>query len=145
MRIRLILLPLLLSATPALAQTRPPATPPAEQQVQRALNDPALADRLAGAMQAMSRVFLDMPVGEIEAAVEGRPPTPADRNRTLRSENPNLDRELQTQVAQARPMMRQSMKALSDALPAMMKSLQGAKEAIERAAANMPDPNYPKR
>jgi len=69
MRIRLILLPLLLSATPALAQTRPPATPPAEQQVQRALNDPALADRLAGAMQAMSRVFLDMPVGEIEAAV----------------------------------------------------------------------------
>ena len=42
-------------------------------------------------------------------------------------------------------MMRQSMKALSDALPAMMKSLQGAKEAIERAAANMPDPNYPKR
>jgi len=145
MRIRLILLPLLLSATPALAQTRPPATPPAEQQVQRALNDPALADRLAGAMQAMSRVFLDMPVGEIEAAVEGRPPTPADRNRTLRSENPNLDRELQTQVAQARPLMRQSMKALSDALPAMMKSLQGAKEAIERAAANMPDPNYPKR
>ena len=145
MRIRLILLPLLLSATPALAQTRPPATPPAEQQVQRALNDPALADRLAGAMQAMSRAFLDMPVGEIEAAVEGRPPTPADRNRTLRSENPNLDRELQTQVAQARPMMRQSMKALSDALPAMMRSLQGAKEAIERAAANMPDPNYPKR
>ena len=121
MRIRLILLPLLLSATPALAQTRPPATPPAEQQVQRALNDPAMADRLAGAMQAMSRAFLDMPVGEIEAAVEGRPPTLADRNRTLRSENPSLDRELQTQVAQARPMMRQSMKALSDALPAMMR------------------------
>jgi len=96
-------------------------------------------------MQAMSRAFLDLPVGEIEAAVEGRPPTPADRNRTLRSENPNLDREVQAQIAQARPMIRQSMKAISDALPAVMKSLHEARESIERAAANMPDPNYPKR
>ncbi len=144
MRTSLIVLPLALFAGPALAQTpAPPAPPP--QEVQRVLSDPAMVDRLAGTMQAMSRAFLDLPVGEIEAAVEGRPPTPADRNRTLRSEDPNLDRAVQTQIAQARPMIRQSMKALSDALPAVMKSLHEARESIERAAANMPDPNYPKR
>ena len=142
MRTAFALLPLLMAAVPVAAaapqQQSQPYLPPQ-------LSDPAMVDRLAGTMQAMSRAFLDLPVGEIEAAVEGRPPTPADRNRTLRSEDPNLDREVQTQIAQARPMIRQSMKAISDALPAVMKSLHEARESIERAAANMPDPNYPKR
>jgi hypothetical protein len=142
MRTAFALLPLLMAAVPVAAaapqQQSQPYLPPQ-------LSDPAMVDRLAGTMQAMSRAFLDLPVGEIEAAVEGRPPTPADRNRTLRSEDPNLDREVQTQIAQARPMIRQSMKAISDALPAVMKSLHDARESIERAAANMPDPNYPKR
>jgi len=142
MRTAFALLPLLMAAVPVAAaapqQQSQPYLPPQ-------LSDPAMVDRLAGTMQAMSRAFLDLPVGEIEAAVEGRPPTPADRNRTLRSEDPNLDREVQTQIAEARPMIRQSMKAISDALPAVMKSLHDARESIERAAANMPDPNYPKR
>ena len=142
MRTAFALLPLLMAAAPV-AAAAPQQQP--QPQVPPQLSDPAMVDRLAGTMQAMSRAFLDLPVGEIEAAVEGRPPTPADRNRTLRSENPNLDREVQTQIAQARPMIRQSMKALSDALPAVMKSLAEARESIQRAAANMPDPNYPKR
>ena len=142
MRTAFALLPLLMAAAPV-AAAAPQQQP--QPQVPPQLSDPAMVDRLAGTMQAMSRAFLDLPVGEIEAAVEGRPPTPADRNRTLRSENPNLDREVQAQIAQARPMIRQSMKAISDALPAVMKSLHEAKEAIDRAAANMPDPNYPKR
>ena len=37
------------------------------------------------------------------------------------------------------------MKALNVALPAMMKALDDAGRAIDRAAANMPDPTYPKR
>ena len=142
MRTALALLPLLMAAAPV-AAAAPQQQP--QPQVPPQLSDPAMVDRLAGTMQAMSRAFLDLPVGEIEAAVEGRPPTPADRNRTLRSENPNLDREVQAQIAQARPMIRQSMKAIADALPAVMKSLHEARESIERAAANMPDPNYPKR
>ena len=142
MRSAFALLPLLMATAPV-AAAAPQQQP--QPQVPPQLSDPAMVDRLAGTMQAMSRAFLDLPVGEIEAAVEGRPPTPADRNRTLRSENPNLDREVQAQIAQARPMIRQSMKAISDALPAVMKSLHEARESIERAAANMPDPNYPKR
>ena len=142
MRSAFALLPLLMAAAPV-AAAAPQQQP--QPQVPPQLSDPAMVDRLSGTMQAMSRAFLDLPVGEIEAAVEGRPPTPADRNRTLRSEDPNLDREVQTQIARARPMIRQSMKAIADALPAVMKSLHEAKEAIDRAAANMPDPNYPKR
>ena len=142
MRTAFALFPLLMAAAPV-AAAAPQQQP--QPQVPPQLSDPAMVDRLSGTMQAMSRAFLDLPVGEIEAAVEGRPPTPADRNRTLRSENPNLDREVQAQIAQARPMIRQSMKAIADALPAVMKSLHEARESIERAAANMPDPNYPKR
>jgi hypothetical protein len=62
-----------------------------------------------------------------------------------RRNDPNFDRDFQQRIAQAKPMVQQSMKALSDALPAMMQGLQQAGSALERAAAKMPDPTYPKR
>ena len=62
-----------------------------------------------------------------------------------RKDDPNFDHNFRQQIAQARPMIQQSMKALSTALPAMMQGLQQASKAIERAAANMPDPTYPRR
>ena len=139
MRKALALLPLMI-ASPALAQQSQPTA-----EVQRALNDPATADKLANVMQALSQAFLDLPVGSVEAAVEGRRPTPADRGRTIRSENPNIDRELEAQIAQSRPMMRQSMKAMAEALPGMMKGFKEAQKSFERALSNMPDPTYPKR
>jgi len=82
MRKALALLPLTLVATPAPAQQ---AKPTAE--VQRVLSDPATADRLANVMQALSQAFLDLPVGSVEAAVEGRPPTTADRTNVAGSAN----------------------------------------------------------
>ena len=142
MRNALALLPLTLLATPAPALAQH-AQPTAE--VQRVLSDPATADKLANVMQALSQAFLNLPVGSVEAAVEGRPPTPADRSRTIRSENPNIDRELDAQIAQSRPMMRQGMKAMADALPGMMKGFKEAQKSVERALSNMPDPTYPKR
>ena len=42
-------------------------------------------------------------------------------------------------------MVRQSIKAINGALPAMMQGLDQAQQAIERALANMPDPTYPQR
>jgi hypothetical protein len=147
MRKSVILFPLLLMASPAFAQNARSAADTV--QVQRVLDDPATADRLADMMQVLSKAVLDVQVGQLKAATEGREATPAERKLTVRDlgrrDNPNFDRDVERQVAQARPMMRQSMKALSDALPAMMRGLQQASDAIERAAANMPDPTYPKR
>ena len=137
MRIAL-LIPLLMVAAPAAAQA--PRQQPAVQ-IQRMLNDPATADRMANIMQSLSNAMLDLPIGEIEAAVEGRAPTAADKRRRMRDVEPDLGRR----VAQARPMIQQSMKALSEALPAMLQSLEQAQRSLERAAANMPDPTYPKR
>jgi len=144
MRTALALIPLAILATPAIAQPAPPPPPPALQ-VPPQLTNPRTLDKVTNAMQAVSQALMDMPVGNIEAALEGRPATPADRARRVRDVEPGLDRDVQTQIAQARPMIRQGAKALSDALPQMMQGIQQVQQSLERAAANMPDPNYPKR
>ncbi len=127
--------------TPALAQQ---AKPTAE--AQRALSDPATADRLANVMQALSQAFLDLPVGSVEAAVEGRPPTTADPH----AHDPQREPEHRSRARRPdRPVAaddrRQGMKAMADALPGMMKGFKEAQKSFERALSNMPDPTYPKR
>ena len=152
MRTMLLTIPLLLSAAPALAQAPAnpaPAKPAPQMQVPPQLTDPAMADRLARAMQALSKSFLNLPVGEVQAAIEGRAPTAAEKRMTVRDvgrrDNRNFDRDFAAQMANAKPMLEQSMKALAGALPAMMQGMQQAGEALERATANLPDPTYPKR
>ena len=140
MRVKLAMLPLLLSATPAFAQAAPPAA-----QVPRELTDPATADRLANAMQSLSDAFLKLPVGEFQAAMEGRQPTAAERRKTVGSESKLSERELRRQIEDAKPMFQQGMKQLAAALPAMMQGMDELQRSVERAAANMPDPTYPKR
>lgn len=141
----------LAAAAPVAAQPAPPAPPPlrAMPDLPPELTDPATADRIADVMQALGQAFLALPVGSIEAAAEGRAATPADRHRTIRDlarrDDPNFERKLAERMAQTRPMVRQSMKAFQQALPAVILSFKQAGEAIERAAANMPDPTYPKR
>ncbi len=143
MRKSLILLPLLACASPALAQAAPPARPPL--QVPPQLSDPAIADRLGNAMQAMSKAFLDLPVGGIQAALEGRPATPAERRRTIRDVARRDGVDVQRQIAEARPMVERSVRAMQQALPQVLDDLSRASEALDRAAANLPDPTYPKR
>lgn len=148
-----LIVPLALMASPALAQTSPApaprAAPPQTITVPPALTDPAMADRLARMMQAMSNAFLELPIGEIEAAAEGRPATRADRRRTVRqlgrAEDPNFERNFQRDIANSKPMIEASMKALAAALPAMMKGLTDASRELEKATANLPSPNYPKQ
>ena len=144
MRKSLIILPLLWCASPALAQDRLD-----EIKVPRELTDPATADKLAKTMDGLTNALLDLKVGEIQAAVEGRKPTPAERKLTVRDierrKDPNFERNVRRQVAEAGPKIAQGMQALSDALPAVMKALDDASRAIDRAAASMPDPTYPKR
>ena len=144
MRKSLIILPLLICASPALAQDRS-----TEIKLPRALADPATADKLARTMDGLTKALLDLKVGEVQAAVEGREATPAERNLTVRDlarrDDPNFDRNVRRQIAEAGPKMARGMKALSDALPAITKALDDASRTIDRAAANMPDPTYPKR
>ena len=145
-----LIVPLALVASPALAQPRnaPPAAPETIA-VPRELTDPAMAEKLARMMQAMSQAFLNLPVGEIEAAAEGRPVTRADRGRTIRQlgreDDPNFDRNFQRDIANSKPMIEASMKALAAALPAMIKGLSEAGRELDKATANLPSPNYPKR
>jgi len=142
MRKILFALPLLLCATPAFAQEAPPQLPPE-------LTDPATAQRLAGAMQALSHALLNMRVGEMQAALEGRPATPAERNVTVRDlarrDDPDFDRHFEHKMAKVGPTMQRSMQALNQALPVMMRDLKDAQKSLERAVSNLPDPNYPKR
>ena len=151
-----LIVPLVLVASPALAQTTPPpaarpapAAPAETIAVPPALTDPAMADKLGRMMQAMSKAFLNLPVGELEAAAEGRPATRADRRRTVRElgrqDDPNFERNLDRQLAESRVAMQASMRALAAALPGMMKGLTDASRELEKATANLQSPNYPKQ
>ena len=151
MRSSLVLLAVSLCAAPALAQTPAPEARVDSQAIQlpRQLVDPATASRLADAMQSMSQALLDIKVGRLQAALEGRETTPADRKLTIRDlarrDDPAFERRLQQQITQARPKMEQSIRALNEALPEVTEDLQHAQRSIERAIANLPDPNYPRR
>jgi hypothetical protein len=141
MRKILIVLPLILVASPAFAQ-QAPLLPPE-------LTDPATAQRLATTLQALSQAFLNVKVGAVQAAIEGREASPQERNVTLgdlaRRKDPNFDRHMQQQISTVGPQLQRSMRAMNEALPEMMQSLKEAKKTLERAAANMPDPTYPRR
>lgn len=138
MRNALILLPLALVAAPARAQSNAIQLPPE-------LTDPQTADRLSDAMQALSKIVLDLKVGEVQAALEGRKPTTAEKKLTIRDLGHVDDKQLQRKIAEARPQIEQSMKALQKSLPELMSSLEQAQHSLDRAVANIPDPAYPKR
>jgi len=141
MRTYLALIPLLVIAGPAMAAP-PPQLPPQ-------LTDPATVQRLTNVMQTLSNAFLNVKVGGVEAAIEGREASPQEKNLTVgdmaRRDDPNFDRNLHRHIAEVGPTMQRSMSALNQALPEVMQSLHDAKKSLERAAANMPDPTYPVR
>jgi hypothetical protein len=147
MRKTLLILPLLLCATPAFAQEGPP--PPAAIQLPPELTDPAAAVKLARTMQALSTALLNIRVGDMRAALEGRDASPAERNETVgdivRRKDPDFDRHLQEQVATVGPRIQRSMRAINRALPELMRDVDDAQRSLERAVSNLPDPNYPRR
>ena len=141
MRAHFLILPILLAATPAAAAPRPaPQLPPA-------LSDPALADQLGRVAGVLTRSLMNLPVGEVEAAIEGRPVTAADRARTVRDsvDDPYLEQRIAAEAAQSGRTMQAASKALMSSLPAIMAAIDQARDEIERATANFPDPTYPRR
>lgn len=141
MRALMFALPLMLIAAPAAAQQRPVPTIPPE------LTDPALGQKMGRMAGALSRALMDVRVGEIQAAVEGREPTAADRRRTVRdmAGGRAIDRDIERQVAAAAPAMQRGMQAMASALPTMMAAMDQVAQEFERATANLPQPGYPNR
>ena len=141
MRAFLIALPLALAAAPAAAAPDP------DRQLPPELSDPAIADKLSNMLGPLMKAMMDMPIGEMEAAITGREPTPADKSRRVRDTigGPNAERKLQADLAATGPQMRAMQKALVASLPALMGALSGMEMELEKATANLPDPTYPKR
>jgi hypothetical protein len=138
----LILMPLLICASPALAQQPLPQLPPE-------LTDPATVARVANSAQAVTDALLNVRIGDVRAAVEGRDATPAERRMTIgdmaRRDDPDFDRHLHQDIARGGSRVQQSMRAVNEALPAVMQALADAQRSIDRALANLPDPTYPRR
>lgn len=151
MRLTILLLSLAVGAGPAAAQSVAVESPadPEVIHVAPALRDPATADRLADAMQSLSQALLDLHVGRIKAALDGRTATSAIDDVTVRDlarrHDPDFDRHLRQSIAAARPAMEQGIRALDQALPEINHDLAQAHKSLERAIANLPDPNYPNR
>ncbi len=142
MRAFLVVVPALLAASPALAAQPIPAPvlPPV-------LTDPAMADQLGRVAGAVTRSLMNLPVGEVEAAIEGRPPTRADRARTVRDSigDPQVEQRIEQQAAASGRTIQAAGQALSRSLPAILGAIDGARDEIERAVGNLPSPNYPRR
>jgi hypothetical protein len=130
------------SATSAVAAPPPPSEP--QVQIPPELTDPAMADRLAGMAQALSKAFLDLPVGEVEAAAEGRSATPRERKMTVRDagrrDDPDFDRHFEQQIANARPVIEKSMQAFAKSLPAMNRALSEMAEQMRQMTDTLPSP-----
>jgi hypothetical protein len=148
MRLRRAFLPIALLASPVAAQTSAPA-PSDSIQIPPELTDPATMARVGNMVGSLSHAIMNMPVGDIQAAAEGRPATPADHARTLRDVagrgDPNFEQNLQRQIAQSQVTMQASMRAMAAAMPAISRAVNEAAQEIERATANLPSPTYPKR
>jgi hypothetical protein len=141
MRASLIALPLLLAPVPAFA------APKEAPQLPREFTDPAMADKLGKMAGALTRALMNMPVGELEATIQGREPTAADKSRRVRDEigGAQAERQVEAQVAQSGKQMQAMSKALVDSLPALMVALGQVEANLERVTANIPDPTYPRR
>jgi hypothetical protein len=140
MRALLLALPLALAAAPA-------AAGPADRQLPPELSDPAMADKLGRMMGSLTKALMEMPIGELEASVQGREPTAADKNKRVRDSigGPGAEKLVEAEVAASGRQMQAMTKALIASLPTIMASLEGVERELERATANLPDPTYPKR
>jgi len=138
---RILIVPLLVLATPA-------AAAPDTREIEQALRDPATAERIDRSLVAVTDALLDLKVGGVKAALEGRKASPSEQALTVRDLERSEGRDpevIRRQVREAGPALAKGMNALADAIPAMTRAMGDIEKAIERAAANMPDPNYPKR
>ncbi|NJC04367.1 hypothetical protein GGQ97_000160 [Sphingomonas kaistensis] len=138
-------------ASPASAQVnpRPPEPPrysdPGYAQLPPEIANGGAVDQIGNMVGAVTRALLDLPVGELEAAVENRPVTRQDRQRTVRSVTGTDERDVTAGIEQSKGAVVAGGRAMARTLPVIREALNKAGEEIERATANVPQPGYPRR
>jgi len=137
MRVSLLIAGLLLAA-PAVAQPVPYPDAPPE------IASGEFVDRAVPVLQALSRAFLDLPVGEVQAAIENRPATRADRNRRVRDVAGVDERDLDQSIAQNSQVLKNGVQSVVRSLPVIQRALNQAGEEVARAVNNLPSPAYPR-
>ncbi|GAC1574688.1 MAG: hypothetical protein NVS3B5_05140 [Sphingomicrobium sp.] len=153
----LLFFTLMALTSPALAQVAPYPTapygyaPPPYQApvVPPQLLDPAMPAQLGRMASALTEAFMNLPVGELEAAVEGRPATLSDRRKTVgsvaRRHHPDIEHDIQRQVASSAGAVQSGAQAMQRAMPVIGNAIGQAAAEIDRATANLPSPFYPVR
>ncbi len=139
------LLGLAITAAPAAAQQPSRQVDSSAVQIPPEITDGRMLDQIGSMMGALSKAFLNLPVGELEAAMENRPVTRADRGRTVRSVTGMDERELNGEIEASKGAVKAGGQAMARALPVVVEALNKAGEEVERATANLPQPGYPKR
>lgn len=134
-------------AMPAAAQPQPQPRAPESRgtDLPPEITDGRMIDQLGSVVGALTRAFLDLPVGEIEAAVENRPVTREDRRRTVGSTTGMSERELNREIAESKDAVKAGGQAMARSLPVIRDALNRAGQEIGRATANLPQPGYPRR
>jgi hypothetical protein len=96
-------------------------------------------------LRAVAHAFLDLPVGEIQAAVENRPVRPEDRNRRVRDVAGVDERRIDREIAEGSGTLKAGTQAMARTLPVITRALNEASDEIARAVNNLPSPTYPRR
>ena len=128
------------AGTPALAQSAP-----SQPQLPQEIAEGRMLDRIGDVAGVLAKALLDLPVGEVEAAIENRPVTREDRRRTVASEMGADARDIGREVERGKVAMKQGGEAMVRALPVITRELGRVGEVLERTINNMPSPAYPKR
>ena len=129
-------------ASPAAAQVAPR---PYDQALPPELTDPRALDQIGSMVGALTKAFLNLPVGEIEAAVGNRPVTRADRERTVRAVTGTDERDITAGIEEGKGAVVAGGQAMARSLPVIRDALNRAGDEIARATANLPQPGYPRR
>ena len=130
----------LLAASPAAAQNAAPV-PPLPPEVASG----QIVDQLQPVLRALSRAVLNLPVGELEAAVENRPVTSRDRSKTVKDATGMSERELDREIAASTGTLKAGTQAVARSWPVISRALDQVGQELDRAVANLPSPAYPKR
>lgn len=139
-----LLVMLVVAATPAVAAPVAPQIPAAPQ-IPREILDGTAVDQLQPMFKALARAFLNLPVGEIEAAAEGRSARPDEARRTVGDATGMSEAELNREIAASSGALKAGSQAIVRALPAITRALGEVGAELEKAVANLPSPTYPKR